>query len=128
MGRKEIQAFMSDYYHAPALALSVLLLRAFGYLYLRFRDTRMLLWLLGFVFAMSSMLLRYIHWPWIFAGQIHAWMGAGGQTAMLVSSALFIASLTPLRVRRSEEHVLYVIPYTIPLVIASLVFYGVFHG
>ena len=119
---------MSDYYHAPALALSVLLLPAFGYLYLRFRDTRTLLWLLGFVFAMFSMLLRYIHWPWIFAGQIHAWMGAGGQTAMLVSSALFIASLTPLRFRIGRLHVLYVIPYTIPLVIASLVFYGVFHG
>ena len=119
---------MSDYYHAPALALSALLLPAFGYLYLRFRDTRTLLWFSGFVFAMLSMLLRYIHWPWSFAGQIHAWMDAGGHTAMLVSSALFIASLTPLRFRIGRLQVLYVIPYTIPLVIASVLFYGMFHG
>src|SRR5208337_554285 len=37
-GTKEIQAQMPDYYHAPALVLSALLLPAFGYLYLRFRD------------------------------------------------------------------------------------------
>jgi signal transduction histidine kinase len=119
---------MSDYYHAPAIVLSALLLPAFGYLYLRFRDTRTLLWFLGFVFAMFSMLLRYIHWPWIFTGQIHAWMVAGGHTAMLISSALFIASLTPLRFRIGRLQVLYVIPYIIPLVIASLLFYGVFRG
>ena len=64
LGRKEIQAFMPDYYHAPALALSALLLPAFGYLYWRFRDTRTLLWFLGFVFALVSMTLRYIEWPW----------------------------------------------------------------
>jgi signal transduction histidine kinase len=119
---------MSDYYHAPALALSALLLPAFGYLYLRFRDMRTLLWFLGFVFAIISMLLRYIHWPWSLAGQIHSWMAAAGHTSMLISSALFIASLTPLRFRIGRLRVLYVIPYTIPLVIASLLFYGVFHG
>ena len=119
---------MSDYYHAPAIVLSALLLPAFGYLYLRFRDTRTLLWFLGFVFAMFSMLLRYIHWPWSFTGQIHSWMGAGGHTAMLISSALFIASLTPLRFRIGRLQVLYVIPYTIPLVIASLLFFGVFRS
>jgi signal transduction histidine kinase len=119
---------MPDYYHAPALTLSALLLPAFGYLYLRFRDTRTLLWFLGFLFALFSMVLRYIAWPWSLAGQIHSWMAAAGHTSMLISSALFIASLTPLRFRIGRLHVLYVIPYTIPLVIASLLFYGVFHG
>ena len=31
---------MPDYYHSPALILMALLLPAFGYLYLRFRDAR----------------------------------------------------------------------------------------
>jgi hypothetical protein len=34
---------MPDYYQVPALILTALLLPAFGYLYLRFRDTRTLL-------------------------------------------------------------------------------------
>ncbi|HEV2485683.1 MAG TPA: histidine kinase dimerization/phospho-acceptor domain-containing protein [Terracidiphilus sp.] len=118
---------MPDYYHAPALVLSALLLPAFGYLYLRFRDTRTLLWFLGFLFALFSMVLRYVEWPWSFAGQIHSWMIAAGHTSMLIGSALFIASLTPLRFRMGRLHVLYVIPYTIPLVIASILFYVVFH-
>jgi signal transduction histidine kinase len=128
MGGKEIQAFMPDYYHAPALVLSALLLPAFGYIYLRFRDARTLLWFLGFLFALISMTLRYIEWPWSFAGKMHLWMAAAGQTSILISSALFLASLTPLRFRMGRLHVLYVIPYTIPLVTASLLFYGVFHG
>lgn len=124
----ETQAFMADLYHAPALALSALLLPAFGYLYLRFRDTRTLLWFLGFVFALVSMSLRYIQWPWDLGAENHSWLIAAGHTAMLISSALFIASLTPLRFRIGRLQVLYVIPYTIPLVIASVLFYGVFHG
>jgi len=35
---------MPDSYHLPALILTVLLLPAFLQLYLRFRDTRTLLW------------------------------------------------------------------------------------
>jgi len=119
---------MPDYYHAPALIFSTLLLPAFGYLYFRFRDTRTLLWFLGFVFALISMALRYIEWPLNLSGQTHLWMVAAGHTAMLISSALFLASLTPSRFRLGRYRVLYVIPYTIPLVIASLVFYGMFHG
>jgi len=128
MVRKEFQAFVSDYYHAPALILSALLLPAFGYLYLRFRDTRTYLWLLGFLFAMASMLLRYIEWPWSFAGRMHPWMVAAGQTSMLVGSALFLASLTPARFRIGRLQVLYVVPYTIPLVIASILLDGVLQG
>jgi len=127
-GREEIQAFMQDYYHAPALALSALLLPAFGYLYRRFRDTRTLLWLLGFLFALASMTLRYIQWPWSFAPQVHFWMAAAGNTCMLIGSALFIASLAPSRLRIGPWRVLYVIPYTIPLVLASFVFLVAFQG
>ncbi len=119
---------MPDYYHAPALILSALLLPAFGYLYFRFRDTRTLLWFLGFVLALASMLLRYIEWPGNLSAQTRLWMAAAGHTAMLISSALFLASLTPSRFRLGRYRVLYVTPYTIPLVMASLVFYGIFDG
>ena len=128
MGAKEFQALMPDYYHAPALVLSALLLPAFGYLYLRFRDTRTLLWFLGFSVALVSMILRYVAWPWSFVGAAHLWVAATGHAAMLISSALFLASLAPSGFRVGRYRVLYVIPYTIPLVIAALVFYGVFHG
>jgi hypothetical protein len=46
---------MPDYYHVPALVLTALLLPAFGFLYHRSRDTRTLLWFLGFLFALVSM-------------------------------------------------------------------------
>ncbi len=119
---------MHDYYHAPALILSALLLPAFGYLYLRFRDTRTFLWLLGFLFAMVSMCLRYIQWPWGFAANSHPWMAAAGQTSILIGSALFLASLTPASFRIGRFKVLYVIPYTIPLVTASVLFEVVLRG
>jgi signal transduction histidine kinase len=125
--RKEIQAFMADFYHAPALALTVLLLPAFGYLYVRFRDTRTLMWFLGFIFALVSMTLRYIHWPWSSNAEWHFWMLAAGQAAMLVSSALFLASLSPTRIRLGRLQMLWVIPYTLPLVVASIFQYGIFH-
>jgi signal transduction histidine kinase len=122
---------MPDYYHGPALVLSALLLPAFGYLYLRFRDTRTLLWFLGFLLSLVSMVLLYVEGPWnswSFAGRMHPWLAAGGQTAFQIGSALFLASLSPLRFQMGRLKVLYVIPYTIPLVIASLLLYGVFHG
>ena len=119
---------MPDYYHVPALVLSVLLLPAFGYLYLRFRDTRTLLWFLGFLFAMASMLLLYTSGPWSLAGSLHPWVASAGQTSMLISSALFLGSLSPSRFRVGRFHVLYVIPYTLPLVAYSILLNGVFHG
>ena len=50
---------MPDPYQVPALILTALLLPAFGYLYLRFRDTRTLLWFLGFLLAIVRMVLIY---------------------------------------------------------------------
>ncbi len=54
---------MPDYYNIPALVLIELLLPAFGYLYLRFRDARTLLWFLGFFFAVISMVLVHFEGP-----------------------------------------------------------------
>jgi len=119
---------MPDFYHAPSLVLTALLLPAFGYLYLRFRDTRTLLWFLGFLSAMVSMILVYLQGPWHTAAGNHPWIQAAGQASLQISSALFLASLSPLRFRVGRYHVLYVVPYTIPIVIASLLAFGYFRG
>jgi signal transduction histidine kinase len=119
---------MPDYYHVPALVLTGLLLPAFGYLYLRFRDTRTLLWFLGFLFATVRMLLLY-QFGWLdISNGLHPWMAAASQTAILISSALFLASLSPLRFRLGRLQVLYVLPFVLPLIAYSLLLDGVFHG
>jgi len=120
---------MHDSYHMPALVLTTLLLPAFGYLYLRFRDTRTLLWFLGFLFAIVRMLLVY-RMPWwnVSDSTLHPWVAAASQTSIQVCSAMFLASLSPLRFRVGRVQILYVIPFTIPLVAYSILFDGVFHG
>ena len=119
---------MPDYYHIPALVLTELLLPAFGYLFLRFRDARSLLWFLGYFFSVMSMVLAHYEGPWSAATTAHPWMVAMGQVAIQVSTALFLASLSPARFRVGKVQILYVIPYALPSVVASILAYGVFHG
>ena len=119
---------MPDYYQVPALILTALLVPAFGYLYVRFRDTRTLLWFLGFLFAVVRMALLYRLGTWDFQNGLHPWITAIGQTSILISSALFLASLSPLRFRLGRFQILYVIPYTLPLVAYSIILHGVLHG
>src|SRR5208282_5463322 len=117
-----------DYYEVPALVLTALLLPAFGYLYLRFRDTRTLLWFLGFLFAIFRVLEIYGLGSWHLSSGLHPWAVAAGQTSALISAALFLASLSPLRFRIGKLNFLYVIPFTIPLVLYAILLEGVFHG
>jgi len=119
---------MPDYYQAPTLILTTLLLPAFGYLYLRFRDARTLLWFLGFLFAVFRMALAYRLGTPDFQDNVHPWMAAAGQTAIQLSAALFLASLSPLGFRLGRFHVLYIIPYTLPLLVYSILFHGFLHG
>lgn len=107
--------------------MTELLLPAFGYLYLRFRDARTLLWFLGFFFAVISMVLAHFEGPQA-AGSMHLWLLASGQVAIQVSTALFLASLAPARFKLGRWQILYVIPYAIPAVLASVLAYGLFHG
>ena len=119
---------MPDYYQAPALVLTALLLPAFGYLYLRFRDARTLLWFLGFLFAIVRMLLVYRLGPWDFGDGTHPWLTAAGETSIQIGAMLFLASLSPLRFRVGRFNVLYVIPYAIPMVAYAILLQGVFRG
>jgi signal transduction histidine kinase len=119
---------MPDYYQIPALILTALLLPAFGHLYLRFRDTRSLLWFLGFFFAFLRMILFNRVGSWDLASGEHPWMLTAGQAFVQIASALFLASLSPLRFRVGRFRILYVIPYTLPIVAYTVLFHGVFQS
>ena len=119
---------MQDWYQIPALILTTLLLPAFGRLYLRSRDTRTLLWFLAFCFAVVRMVLLYPLGIWDFTDATHPWQAAAGQSCGLLSSALILGSLSPLRLRLGKLRVLYVIPYITPMIAYAILVYGVFHG
>jgi hypothetical protein len=117
---------MPDYYHGPALVLTALLLPAFGFLYFRTRELRTLLWFLGFFFALISMGLLYPVGQARFILYPSPWIAAIGQSSLQISSALFLGSLSPLKFRFGRFSILFVIPYALPLVAASILLYGVF--
>ena len=119
---------MPDYYQLPAMVLTALLLPAFGHLYFRFRDTRSLLWFLGFLFATLRMLLLYRLGTWDFVDGDHPWLVTAGQAFIQIGSALFLASLSPLRFRLGRFRILYVIPFTLPMVAYTVIFHGILHG
>jgi signal transduction histidine kinase len=120
---------MPDSYHFIALVLTVLLLPAFFQLYLRFRDTRTLLWFLGFLFAVVRMLQHYdVAWWDLSDTGLHPWYAAIGQTSILISSAFFLASLAPVGFRIGRVRILYAVPFTIPLILYAFLIYGVYNG
>jgi len=120
---------MADSYQIPALVITVLLLPAFGQLYLRFRDSRTLLWFLGFFFAVLRMLQFYdLGWWNLSDSKLHPWWAASGQTAILISSALFLASLSPQGFRVGRFRILYAVPFTIPLIAYAFLMYCVYGG
>jgi signal transduction histidine kinase len=119
---------MHDLYHAPALVLTALSLPTFGYLYLRFRDARTLLWLMGFFFDLIAMVLVDSANFWHFPGYAEIWFTVAGRTAIQISAAMFLGSLSPLRFRVGRLHIHYVIPYTFLLVLYAVLLYGVYGG
>jgi signal transduction histidine kinase len=120
---------MPDSYHLPALVLTVLLLPAFFQLYLRFKDTRTLLWFLGFLFSIFRMLQFYdLGWWNVSDPASHPWIVAAGEISILISSTLFLASLSPARFRIGRFHVIYAFPFTIPLIAYAILLYCVYGG
>jgi len=126
---------MLDDYQIPAIALIAALTPAFLYLHLRFRSVRTRLWLLGMACVDLHALLFWrvtnspnSALPWAYGGGLppsSPWMSVASETALMFSSALFLASLSPLSFRIGRLRILYVVPYTIPLVLYSFLFYGV---
>ncbi|HEY1985890.1 MAG TPA: histidine kinase dimerization/phospho-acceptor domain-containing protein [Terracidiphilus sp.] len=119
---------MHDWYQIPALILTTLLLPAFGHLYWRSRDTRALLWFFALFFSALRMFLLYPTGQWDFSVGPHPWLAAAGQASALLSSGLFLGSLSPLRFRLGKVEILYVIPFTLPLVAFAIFAFGFFKG
>jgi C4-dicarboxylate-specific signal transduction histidine kinase len=120
---------MSESYQLPAIVLTALLLPVFLQLYLRSREKRTLLWLLGFLFACVRMLQVYRLGLWDFSdAAVHPWIASIGQASALISSSLFLASLSPLSFRLGGRRILYAVPFTIPLVLYAILLNGVYHG
>jgi hypothetical protein len=121
-------AFMADEYHAPALILTLLLLPAFGHLSVRLRDLRTRLWFMAFSFALVAMMCSYSDKWWPLPHAASTWLRAGGGVFVQTSSALFLASMSPLRFRVGRFEILYVVPYILPLVAYAILLDGVFGG
>lgn len=119
---------MHDWYQMPALFLTALLLPAFGHLYFRTRDTRSLFWFLAFAAAVVRMALLYPAAGGDFILDSRPWVAAITQSCAIVSSTLFLASLSPLAFRFGRVRILYAVPYTIPLVAFAVLAHGVYHN
>ena len=120
---------MPDSYQLPALILTALLLPAFAHLYRRSRDTRTLLWLLGFSFAILRMLQVYRLGLWNLSDPAtHPWFAAAGITSGLVGATLFLASLSPLSFRLGSRRILYAVPFLIPLAAYAVLLDGIYQG
>lgn len=125
---------MLDDYQIPAGALLAALMFAFWYLHRRVRTVRTLLWLLGIFFAElhAALFWRVTNSvspliPWVFRGRLSPsspWMSVVSESAMMIASALFLGSLSPLTFRVGHRRVLFVIPYIAPLLAYTILYYG----
>jgi signal transduction histidine kinase len=121
---------MQDDYQIPAIALIAALMLAFAYLHSRFRSVRTLLWMLALGCTEIQAILRWMVANWVIpagAGTPPAviWLKVAGESALVLSSALFLASFSPLSFHIGKLRVLFVIPYIFPILVYSVLYYGV---
>jgi C4-dicarboxylate-specific signal transduction histidine kinase len=120
---------MPDSYQLPALLLTVLLLPVLAHRYARSREPRMLLWLIGFLFACVRMLQVYQIGPWNFSdASVYPWVAAAGQTAALVGATIFLASFSPLHFELGGRKIYYAVPFVAPLILYAVLLNGVYGG
>ncbi len=120
---------MPDSSQLPAFVLTVLLLPAFAQLYLRYRDTRTLLWLVAFFLACLRMLQVFHLGLWDFSSAaVHPWIAAAGQSSALLSATILLASLSPVGFRYKGRLIPYAVPFSVPLVLYAVLLDGVYHG
>jgi len=120
---------MFDDYQIPAIALIAALMLAFVYLYVRFRSLRTRLWILALACAeiqaiLLSLAPRYVGLLGL-GSPTAVWINMAGEAALLLSSVLFLAALSPLTFRIGQVRILYAIPYLIPLLLYTFLYYKV---
>ncbi|WP_263356117.1 sensor histidine kinase [Acidicapsa ligni] len=116
---------MPDDYQIPAIALIAALMLAFAYLHMRFRSVRTLLWLLALGCAEIQAVLVWLCFHYVSSRHAAIAMNVTSESARLLSTALFLSSLSPRTFRIGRFQILYVIPYIIPILIYSALYYGV---
>ena len=109
---------MHDDYQIPAIALIAALMLAFAYLHSRFRSVRTLLWMLALGCTEIQAILLWMVANWVIpAGSPTPapviWLKVAGESALVLSSALFLASLSPLSFRIGRLRVLFVVPASV---------------
>jgi signal transduction histidine kinase len=121
---------MRDDYQIPAIALIAALMLAFAYLHSRFRSVRTLMWMLALGCAEAQGILLWMVANW--AVPVGAdmpptviWLKIAGESALMLSSALFLTSLSPLSFQVGRVRILYVVPYIIPVLLYVILYYGV---
>jgi signal transduction histidine kinase len=120
---------MPDDYQIPSIALIASLMLAFAYLHSRFRSVRTLLWLLALICTGLQAILFWMVDQWVIAPGAGIppaviWLKVAGESALMLSSAFFLASLSPLAFQIGRIRILYVFPYTIPLLLYTVLYYG----
>ncbi len=116
----------SDFQTSAALLIAALML-AFAYLHARFRSVRTLLWILALACAELQAVLVSIADKAALAEHSTAllWLNTVGESALMLGSTLFLASLSPLSFRLGRFRILFAVPYVIPLVTYSVLYYGI---
>jgi signal transduction histidine kinase len=118
---------MQDWYQMPALVLTTLLLPAFGYLYVRTRDIRNLLWFLALSCCVARTILLYPAATWDMSYRSSPLAAAVGQLLAMLAAGLFLGSLSPLSFKVGKYKVLYAIPYTLPLMVYAFLSNSFYH-
>ncbi len=118
---------MLDDYQIPAIALIAALMLAFADLHGRFKSVRTLLWFLALGCVEAHAVLLW------FVSQTAQVAASGStptlvtmrivaQSALMLSSTLFLASLSPLSFRVGKIRILYAVPYLAPLILYTILF------
>jgi C4-dicarboxylate-specific signal transduction histidine kinase len=120
---------MSDSYQLSAFVLTVVLLPALAQIYMRSRDTRTLLWVLGLLFASFRMVQVFHLGLWdVSSAALHPWIAAAGQSAALIGATILLASLSPLWFSFKGIRIYYAVPFAVPLVVYAVLLDGVYRG
>jgi signal transduction histidine kinase len=125
---------MLDDYQVPAIALIAALMLAFAYLHSRFRSMRTLLWMLALGFSGLQSIFRWMTDNWTVSPmeapsaadlQTLHWISAAGESCLILSAALFLASLSPTSFRIGRYRVLFVVPFIVPVLLYVALYFGV---
>ncbi len=120
---------MSDSYQLSSFVLTVVLLPALAQIYLRSRETRTLLWVLGLLCACLRMVQVYHLGLWdVSSPEMYPWFAAAGQSAALIGAVLLLTSFSPAWFSLKGIRIYYAVPFVVPLVLYAVLLDGVYHG